>query len=106
MVFLPKMRGLFAENETFWYVRYKILYRAGGLPDGLSILVLVECVEDLPLVHPQSNVLKLTTLGQLTHLYATYSRKGTAMLQQCYSYMDYVNTIMCVIHKQMQSVSI
>ncbi len=65
--------GLFAENETFWYVRYKILYRA-GLPDGLSILVLVECVEHLPLVHPQSNVLKLTTLGQLTHLHATYSQ--------------------------------
>ena len=45
------------------------VYRGQSSPNGGPVLVFVESVEDLPLIHSQSDVIKLMTLGQLTYLH-------------------------------------
>ena len=62
-----------------------------SVPDGGSVLVLVKCVQDLLLVHPQVDILKFTTQSNLTHLRANSSYQGYKVYHHSLR-VDYVDT--------------
>jgi len=62
-----------------------------SVPDGGSVLVLVKCVQDLLLVHPQVDILKFTTQSNLTNLRANSSYQGYKVYHHSLR-VDYADT--------------
>ena len=71
-------KSIYARIRRLHYKSLVVMWmvnRGQSAPDGEPVLVFVESVEDLPLIHSQSNAIELMTLGQLAHLYTVTHTK-------------------------------